>query len=279
MSSRRATVGVVTVTYNSDRFFDFFMSSLEKQTQIPDCVVLVDSGSLQDAFLDRAANFALKTEVIRERNVGFAVGSNLGWRTVRHLDYILFLNPDAFLTPDFLAQATAYLAETPGVGMLTPTLVRFDLAAGSPLNMVDTTGVVRNRAGLLVERDAGQPLTALQQYTTPNEVPWLCGAAMLARREALNAAVEPGDQLFDERFFMYKEDTDLAWRVRRAGWRLMHLPQLVGYHCRGWQDRQAMSRSMRLLTARNEIRMSLKNRSPFVVIGLLKYSLVFLLNV
>lgn len=272
------TVGVVTVTYNSDLFFDTYMQSLEQQTQPPDRVVLVDSGSSEPAFLDRVSRFQVAAEVVCETNLGFAAGSNVGWRLVRHLDYILFLNPDAFLPPEFLATAIAFLETHSDVGMVTPSLVRYDMATAQPLDIVDTTGVVRNRLGLLVERDQGRPVSSLAQYSGPNDIPWACAAVVLVRRAALDAVVEAGDQLFDESFFMYKEDTDLAWRVRRAGWRIVHLPGLVGYHCRGWQSRKTMSRRMRLMTARNEIKMCLKNRSPFVAVALVKYLVVFLFD-
>ena len=275
---KKPTVGVVTVTYNSERFLDMYMRSLESQTHPPDRVILVDSGSPDTAFLESTSRYQVATEVVRERNVGFAAASNIGWRKVRQLDYVLFLNPDAFLTPEFLEKATSYMEVHPEVGMITPTLIRFDIASGQPLDLVDTTGVVRNRMGLLVERDQGKPVKALDRYEGPNEIPWLCAAVTLARDEALEAVVQTGDELFDESFFMYKEDTDLAWRVRRAGWRLMHLPALREFHCRGWQVRRMMPRRMRLLTARNEVMMSLKNRSPFVLVGVAKYLLVLTLN-
>jgi N-acetylglucosaminyl-diphospho-decaprenol L-rhamnosyltransferase len=279
IASRRPRVGVVTVTYNSDRFFHTYMQSLSNQTAAPDLVVLVDSGSSQPAFLDRVQTYPLKVEVIRESNVGVCVGNNVGWRRVREFDYVLFLNPDAFLLPEFIEKATAYMEQERAVGMITPTLLRFDVEQNRVLDKIDTTGVVRNRFGFLVERDQGAPSSALARYSGPNHIPWLCTAVALGRREAMEAVVEPGEQLFDESFFMYKDDTDLSWRVRRAGWKIVHHPGLLGSHCRGWQDRKSISRKARLLTARNEIKMCLKNRSPFILIGLFKYSLVLLFNV
>ena len=77
---------------------------------------------------------------------------------------------------------------------------------------------------------------------------------------------------------MYKDDTDVSWRGRRAGWSIMHHPARRGYHCRGWQNRKAMSRRSRLLAARNEIKMCVKNRSPFAAVGLVKYALVRLFD-
>ena len=279
----RPTVGIVTVTYNSASFFSTFMQSLAAQTLPLDLLVLVDSGSTDPAFLDQTSQYPVPTEILRESNIGVCVGNNLGWRRLRHFDYVLFLNPDAFLTPTFLDTAIPYMQANPRVGMLTPSLLRFDVAAGKPLDLIDTTGVIRTRLGLLAERDAGLPASALARYTAPNLIPWLCTAVALGRREAMEAVLEPANppdqaQLFDESFFMYKDDTDLSWRVRRAGWQIIHHPALLGYHCRGWQDRKSISRKARLLTARNEIKMCLKAHSPFVLIAAVKYTLVRLLD-
>ncbi len=272
-SPRRAKVGVVTVTYNSDRFFDMYMASLEAQTYSPDLVVLVDSGSTDPHFLERSGAYSVPVEIKRETNVGFCAGSNIGWRHVRDFDYIFFLNPDAFPAPDFLEKAVSYMDTHSEVGMIVPSLIRYDIENRTSLDVIDTTGVVRNWHGF-PERDQSKPVEALKRYTAPNPIPWLCAAAVLARREALNAVVETGDQLFDESFFMYKDDTDLSWRVRRAGWALMHHPDLLGYHCRGWLSRRAMSRKARRLSARNEVQMCWKNRSLFVIVSGMKYLLV-----
>lgn len=275
---RAPTVGIVTVTHNSGRFFRRYMQSLAAQTVMPALVVLVDSGSSDTAFLNTAAAYSVPTRILLEQNVGFSLGNNIGWSHLRQFDYTLFLNPDAFLEPDFLERAVRYMEEHSDVGMLTPTLIRYDIEQDRPKDIVDGTGVVRSHLGVTVERDAGQPVTVLERYTGPNEVPWLCAAVALSRREALESVVEHEDQVFDNSFFMYKEDTDLAWRVRRAGWKLIHLPSLVSYHCRGWQSRKSISRTFRLLSTRNEMRMCIKNRSPFVVIAAAKYLLVRLFD-
>jgi N-acetylglucosaminyl-diphospho-decaprenol L-rhamnosyltransferase len=270
---RLSTVGVVTVTHNSDRFFDEYLSALRAQTRLPDLVVLVDSGSAQREFLDRAASYPGPLEVRLETNRGYCVGNNIGWRRIRDFDYILFLNPDAFIAPDFIEKAVAYMENEPKVGMVTPSLIRYDIERHEPLDAIDTTGVVRNWHGF-PERDQSKPVKELKRYKGPNRIPWLCAAVVMCRREAINAVIETGDQLFDESFFMYKDDTDVSWRIRRAGWDIMHHPELLGYHCRGWQDRKSMPRSARILSVRNEVRMCWKNRSPFVVPILFKYMLV-----
>jgi len=166
------------------------------------------------------------------------------------------------------------MSTAPAVGLVTPSLIRYDITTHQPIDAIDSTGVVRGRFGYTVERDYGLPVSALDRYTGPNEVPWVCAAVALGRGQALEAIVEHGDQLFDESFFMYKEDTELAWRMRRAGWLNMHHPDLRGFHCRGWQSRKSMSRRTRLMASRNEMRMCLKHRSPYALLGMLKYTMV-----
>jgi N-acetylglucosaminyl-diphospho-decaprenol L-rhamnosyltransferase len=271
------TVGVITVTHDSGRFLERYLEALAAQTTQPDSVVIVDSGSPDPAFLKRAEGYPLPLDVVLTNNVGFSKGNNLAWHRLRAFDYILFLNPDAFLASDFIESAVAYMEENPAVGLLTPTLIRYDIRADKPLDVVDSTGVVRGRFGLIGERDEGLPVAALSKYKGPNPVPWVCAAAALGRREALESILEKG-QLFDESLFMYKEDTDLAWRIRRAGWLNIHHPALIGYHCRGWQNRRSMSRATRLRAALNDAKVCAKNHSPFLIIGVLKYLSVFLLD-
>jgi N-acetylglucosaminyl-diphospho-decaprenol L-rhamnosyltransferase len=272
-------VGVVTVTYNGDCFFNNYMSALAAQTVAPDLVVLVDSGSSQPDFLERVANYPVPVEIVRESNVGVCVGNNIGWRRVRDFEYVIFVNPDAFLAPDLIEKAVEYMEGAPNVGMVTPSLLRYDISRDVPTDIVDSTGVVRSWKGLIVERDGRRPAESLKRYTRPNRLPWVCTAVAMGRREAMNSILEAGDQLFDESFFMYKDDTDLSWRVRLAGWQLIHHPELRGYHCRGWQDRGTISREARVRSARNEFRMYIKHRSPFVIVGIAKYVLVRFLNV
>ena len=274
----RPRVGVVTVTYNSDRFFHNYMSALEAQTVAPDLVVLVDSGSSKPEFLERAANYSVPVEILRHANVGICVGNNIGWRRVRDFEYVIFVNPDAFLAPDLIEKAVEYMERAPNVGMVTPSLLRYDITRDLPTDIVDNTGVVRSWKGITVERDGSKPAASLKRYTRPNPIPWVCTAVAIGRREAMNAILEPGDQLFDESFVMYKDDTDLSWRVRLAGWELMHHPDLRGYHCRGWQNRNTISHEARTRSVRNELRMYIKHHSPFVVVGLVKYALVRFLN-
>lgn len=273
------SVSVVIVTYNSGVFISNLMSALEGQTKLPDAVVIVDSGSTDTSYLERVRISPLNCTLIIKPNVGVCVGNNIGWAHSKDHDYILYLNPDAFLAPDFLELAVRYMDDPTNreVGMASGTLLGYDIENDRPTGLVDSTGVVQLWYGRIADRDQSLPISVLKKYSGPNPVPSVCSAVALCRRATI-ISIAPTGEVFDPRYFMYKDDIDFSWRARRAGWTLIHHPKLIAYHCRGWKSRSAQSRKMRLLSAKNDIKLFLKFRSPYLVWGLAKYFLVFSLD-
>jgi N-acetylglucosaminyl-diphospho-decaprenol L-rhamnosyltransferase len=279
-TTKRNSVSVVIVTHNSEVFISKLMEALEAQTQKPDLVVLVDSGSSDRAYLDRARRSPLPCTVVLEENVGFARACNIGRNLSNFNEFILFLNPDAFLAADFLAGAVEFMKEKrhQNVGILTGTLLGYDISQDLPTGLIDSTGVQQTWFGRFYDRDQGSPLSALHGYKRlANPVKAICGAAMFARQTALRTVSRNGD-VFQSDYFMYKEDIDLSLRVGRAGWKLMHHPSLTVYHCRGWKSRKLMPKAARVLSAKNEMRMHYRNRSPFVLYSAIKYCMVNLFD-
>lgn len=269
------SVSVIIVTYNSADFISNLMSALENQTKLPDSVIIVDSGSTDTNYLDRVRSSPLPHNLIMRPNVGICVGNNIGWSHSKSYDYILYLNPDAFLEPDFIEIAVRYMDDPANfkVGMVVGSLLGYSIENNMPTGFVDTTGVERTWYAHFFERDQGKPISILAKYTVPNRIPAICSAAVLCRREALSSIADRED-VYDPSFFMYKDDTDVSLRAGKAGWLLVHHPALIGYHCRGWKSRASVPKKMRELSAKNEVRMLYKHRSPFIVLSLLKYGLV-----
>lgn len=269
------SVSAIIVTYNSADFISNLMSALESQTTPPDSVVIVDSGSTDTAYLDRVRTSPLSCTLIFRSNIGVCVGNNIGWSHSKNHDYIMYLNPDAFLEPNFIEVAVHYMDDPANsmVGMVTGSLLGYNIENNVPTGFVDTTGVERTWYAHFFERDQGKPISILAKYTAPNRIPAICSAAVLCRREALSSIAD-GEDVYDPSFFMYKDDTDVSLRIGRAGWLLVHHPALIGYHCRGWKSRASVPKKMRELSAKNEVRMLYKHRSPFIVLSLLKYGLV-----
>jgi GT2 family glycosyltransferase len=274
------SIAVVIVTYNSDQVLSHCLIALEQQSRRPDQVVIIDSGSEDTKYLKRTDLSGMRCAVVLETNIGFSVGCNIGWNLSRDHDFVLFLNPDAFLTPDFIEHALQYMEDDQniGVGMLTGTLLGYDIQLDRPTGLVDSTGVMHTWYGQSIDRDQGKVLSVLEKYHRPNPIPAICGAVLLARNAVLNAIANE-NVLFDPDYFMYKEDIDLSWKAANAGWTLIHHPGLTVYHCRGWKGRHAVSRKMRMLSARNDIKLFVRFRSPYLIYALVKYGLVWALDI
>jgi len=227
------SVGVFLVTYNHAAPLPSALGSLVGQRHLAQ-VVVVDNAS-QDGSAQVAEAFAsqLPLEVVAlEENTGFARGANLALGRLA-TPWVLSLNPDCRLTEGFLETLLAAAARHPEVGSATGLLLR---GVGDQLeasSVVDAAGMVVTAAGRHLDRGAGQPLAA--RFLEPAWVFGATAACALYRRQALEDVAYPGGEVFDEAFFAYREDADLAWRLARRGWRCLFWPQARAYHRRGLQ--------------------------------------------
>ncbi|OQX20305.1 MAG: hypothetical protein BWK76_01645 [Desulfobulbaceae bacterium A2] len=262
---------VVLVTHNSEDVLPRCLEALEQQQPEPAVIYLVDSGSSSLKYLEAEARRPRLHIILRE-NIGFARANNLACALLApEIEQVLFLNPDAFPAPDFLAAAAALLAAEPKAGAVSGKLLGFDAGTGQPTGLIDSSGVTRLWYGRWIDRGQGEPEGG--RYSRMQEMPALCGACFCCRRSALEEVRLPGGHVFDPAFFLYKEDIELSLRLRRRGWRLLYDPVLRAWHCRGWQGR-TMSLPLRRMAAVNEIRLYLRHPSPYMLWALAKYLLV-----
>lgn len=254
------------------------MHSLNGQTRQPDQIIIVDSGSENTDYLScytAQSNVVLITDA---EDIGFCRANNLAMPAVpEHTDYVFFLNPDAILTPTFLEKAIAYMEdiENQNVGALTGKVLGYDINADKPTGKYDSTGIFQLWYGKWFDRGQGQEeKTTL--YANEESVPAICGAVFFCRKKALDTVFLRGREVFDETFFMYKDDIDLSLRLRCKGWDIRYVPMLVAYHCRGWdRDRSKMPKEFRLCSAWNELRIHGRSWAPIpVAYSLCKYAAV-----
>ncbi|MEK4849608.1 glycosyltransferase family 2 protein [Paenibacillus sp. FSL H7-0756] len=169
-----------------------------------------------------------------EHNTGFAPAHNqaiAGTTT----DYVLVLNPDLTLAPDYISKLVARMEADPRIGSATGKLL---LKADHSL--VDSTGLRMNKARRAFDRGAGEPA---DQWNESGEVFGVSGAAaMYARRMIEDISVE--GEFFDADFFAYKEDVDVAWRAELFGWKAYYDAEAIGYHERGWKTSGRSGKAM-----------------------------------
>lgn len=262
MTAGARGVSALVVSHDSEAVLHRAIAALHAGSRRPDAVVVVDNDSRDRSYLDRLESAYPSLRVLRlEENTRFCVGNNTGLALVDPTHDLLLLNPDAFVSATFLEEAVAALGREPAIGAIGPKLLGARRSDGEPTGLVDSAGIFQTPAGRFYDRGQGAPDDGRFDEADLDAVA-LCAAAMLVRREALDS-VTRDRPLFDPRFVMYKEDLDLSFRLRRAGWRTVYDGSLVVLHCRGWNpDRRAAPAWARRRSLVNEWRLWRRGWTP-----------------
>jgi N-acetylglucosaminyl-diphospho-decaprenol L-rhamnosyltransferase len=214
-----AIATIIVVTHNSARWLARMAAAVEAQTETRWRLIVIDNGSIPS---ERPALASLPTNAALmqyETNLGFAEANNVAARAAS-TPYLVFLNPDAFPEPDWLAQLIAAAERFPQAAAIGSTQIR----AGAS-DEFDGTGDVLHASGLAYRANYGAKRGAPPPLGESFAV---CAAAMLVRRETFEAAGG-----FDARYFCYFEDVDLCFRLRLAGWRILQSPEAMVAHVGG----------------------------------------------
>ena len=205
------------------------LEALGDQRFSPLATYVFDTGLDPAAFAEVAARFS---------GVEFEMGSNRGYAgAANHLlarigaerpqaDYVLLLNPDTTLDAEFGAELVGAMERDPRVALASGKLLRPGRAR------IDSAGIVLPRHRR--PRDRGSGELDAGQYDGAEYVFAVSGAALMLRRAAVESLAIAGE-IFDEDFFVYHEDTDLAWRAHRLGWGVLYEPRATAIHGRGWR--------------------------------------------
>lgn len=256
----RAEYGAGIVHYGSDPGLAGCLASLRAQLHPPAHVVVVDHDPPDPSDPARAALRRAHPEVewVHAPNGGYSAGANRVVDRVLaaapHCDYVLVLNPDLELEPGFAAEALAELARHADVALASGKLLR----PGG--RQIDSAGIERRRCRRF--RDRGSEAPDDGRFDRVEAVFAVSGAAMFLRRSALASLAIEGE-LFDEDFFTYHEDTDLAWRAGRLGWRCLYIPAARATHVRGWrrEARRQVPERIRRHSFKNRYLELIKNES------------------
>jgi GT2 family glycosyltransferase len=302
MPQNHPLVSINLLTYNAERYIEACLNSVFNQTY-PHLEILIIDNASTDGTVDYLKNFWKQyTQIERQapqlsrwqnkprlkiifnqKNIGFAAGHNQGIKASKG-EFILCLNQDVVLDNDFIRNAVEIFKQDHKVAAVQGKLLRWQVGYSVPHKFVDykvspiidTIGLAILKNRRIINRGQGE--VDQGQFEKMEEIFGADGAAPIYRREALEDIKIPvlgraeGDgEYFDEDFFCYKEDVDLAWRLRLYGWKSIYQPVSIAWHARTAGDsattnyfaiireRLKISKFAKYLAFKNQRLMQLKN--------------------
>lgn len=230
---------VVSVSYRSARLMIECLRSLASERAIPGVslrAVVVDNASGDFPLLSQAVAenkwSSWVNLILAPRNGGFAYGNNLGIQlAIEHgADYLLLLNPDTQVRPRAVESLAAFLRSRPDVAIVGPSFENLDGTEWPMAFRFPSIGTEFCAAlGIgLVTRLLGDRTVAKRMPPVTQRVDWVSGAAMMIRAEVFRTIGG-----FDERYFLYFEETDFCLRAARAGFATWYFPESRIMHIMG----------------------------------------------
>lgn len=250
MDQEDSTVAVIIVSYNTAGLLRDCLQSLRACT-LPLRTLVIDNASSDDSVALVHTHFPEVCVCPLEQNRGFAAATNVGLRKLGvdsvAPDFVLLLNPDTIVQPGAIEVLVAFLQDHPRVGLAGPRLLnpdgsiqpaafRFPTLTMSLLEVFPPGEVLPGRlynswwhGRYPHERNGSAPF--------PIDHP--LGACMLARWRTIQQV-----GLLDERYFIYSEEIEWCWRIRRAGWAIWQVPHAQVVHIGGAATRQFRQRML-----------------------------------
>ncbi len=244
-------VALSIVTWNSMKYLPDVMASVRAQTYRDITPIIVDNGSADGSAEFVRENYPEAMVLRNTRNLGFARAHNQAIEYARtHMMsddnevFMLVVNPDIILEDRFVERLVERFEHRTDVGSACGKLLRVyetmdgDLSEKAFSDVIDSVGLRLFRSRRAVDLGSGE--RDGESYERTEEVFGCSGAAAMYRLRALVDAAINGEY-FDADFFAYKEDVDLAWRLRLLGWKSIYVPAARAYHHRALAGEERFS--------------------------------------
>jgi len=221
-------LSIIIVNWNTKEFLlPCVKSVLEIGQGISSELIVVDNGSWDGSGDEVKKTFPFIHLVENEKNLGFAKAVDQGLQKASG-KYVLLLNPDTRVKHGAIVQLLSFMDSHLETGVAGAQLLNSD---GTKQNSIANfpslaTELLNKRVlrWLFPKRFPGKE----RNYSEPIEVDSVIGACMMVRRDALDQV-----GLLDEDYFLFLEETDWCYRIKRAGWKIYHVPQAEVYHFQG----------------------------------------------
>jgi GT2 family glycosyltransferase len=251
-------VSICVITWNHAIDIEACILSILGQTYNQTELIVVDNAS-SDNTRSILLRYAERAKLVfNPENRGYCQGNNQAI-SMSHGHFVLLVNPDVLLKPDYLENAIPVICQNPKIGTLCGLLLRGN---EKETNFeVDGTGLCIARSRRMYLRDYGIRLNELNRNA--GEVFGVDGALPLYRRKMIEDVSIQGE-FFDEMFFAHKEAWDVSWRAQIFGWTSFFYPKCIAIHKRNFKPeclsiRKKLNSSIKMHSVKNDIIMIIKN--------------------
>ena len=225
---RMSDVSIIIVSWNTKEFLlSCIKLALEKEHGISREIIVVDNGSRDGSASEAKRVFPSIHLIENKKNLGFAKAINQGLQKASGR-YILLLNPDTQVKNGAIERLVSFMETHPRVGISGPQLLNSDGSKQNSIaNFPSLATELLNKSllrWLFPKKFPGKE----RDYSEPIEVDSVIGACMMVRRDAINQV-----GILDEDYFLFLEETDWCYRMKRAGWKVYHIPQAEVFHSQG----------------------------------------------
>ena len=221
-------LSIIIVNWNTKDLLAQCLKSLEQTLQrLKMEVYVVDNGSVDRSVELMKEKFPEVIVIQNPTNLGFAKANNQAMKRSKG-KYILLLNPDTQVKEGVVENLTHFMDAHPEVGIAGAKLLNSDGSKQNSIANLPSLATELLNKSLLRLLFPKTFLGKERNISEPIEVDSIIGACMMVRREAMEQV-----GLLDEEYFLFLEETDWCYRLKKAGWKVYHVPQAEVYHFQG----------------------------------------------
>jgi len=247
-------VSIIIVNYNGKKLLEKCLESLFKVTYDNFEIILVDNNSTDETIEYVTKNYPSIIIIKLDSNKGFAEPNNIASKIAKG-DFLLFLNNDTVVTPNFITELVDVLINDLKIAICQSLLLKPDGSIDSSGDFIDKIGIVYN---------------SKKQINDIREISSARGASMIIRKDVF-------EQLhgFDEQFFVSFEDVDLGWRTWIKGYRVVVNPKSIVYHV-GGKTHDSIKEKIAFHGLKNQLSMKITNfETKFAINSMSKFLFIY----
>lgn len=224
----RIDISVIIVNWNAKNLLRDCLNSLSKTVHnLLFEIIVVDNASSDGSVAMLETEFPSIVRIVNKENKGFGAANNQAFAIMKG-KYALLLNTDTVVTPEAVKKIWDFCEANDKAAIVCGQLLNADGSKQNSIASFPGLLTLAANTSLLEYLFPGRYPSKRYKHTSPIEVDSAIGACMMIRKKALDEA-----GAFDERYFFFFEETDLAYTMRCQGWKIYQVPDALIYHLQG----------------------------------------------